>query len=79
MQDRKVKKWTIHPLFKPDNLHYDFAVIHLETPFEFSEHIRPICLPDPVASTSSFANQECFATGWGKDSFGKQLFDFHEN
>jgi hypothetical protein len=70
-QDRQAKKVSIHPLFKDNNLHFDFALIHLETPFELDEHIGTACLPDVVHSTDSFLSKNCVATGWGKDKFGE--------
>ena len=72
-QDRKAKKVSIHPLFKESNLNFDFALVHLETPFELNEHIDTACLPDATFSEASFFPQNCFATGWGKDKFGEFL------
>jgi hypothetical protein len=57
-------------LFDGQNLHYDFAVVHLAEPFVLGEHIDIICLPDLTHPTASFIGDSCVVTGWGKDKFG---------
>lgn len=61
----------IHPLYEPENLHNDFAVVHLAEPFVFARHIGKACLPDFKAPKDSFVGKDCVVTGWGKDKFGK--------
>lgn len=70
-QDRSAKYVSIHPGFSPLNLQNDFALIHLAEPFYLAPHIDVACLPDNLHSESSFIPQGCYATGWGKDRFGK--------
>ncbi|TMW42702.1 hypothetical protein DOY81_012218 [Sarcophaga bullata] len=40
-----------------------------EEPFVWQENIRPICLPD---ANTNFDHSRCYATGWGKDKFGRE-------
>jgi hypothetical protein len=35
-----------------------------------------MCLPDPDLEEDSYDTENCFATGWGKDKFGKLLWIF---
>ena len=72
-QDRFANHITIHPTFNPDNLHNDYALIHLKDPFILSPHVDVMCLPDQEFPELSFMSEHCFATGWGKDKFGKEL------
>lgn len=50
-------------------MHIPQAVIELEDPFQLDDHINTVCLPPIGLSTTS---QNCYATGWGKDMFGKE-------
>ncbi|UYV70532.1 PLG [Cordylochernes scorpioides] len=42
---------------------HDFALIQLNAPITFTDHILPICLPDDQAKTAD--DSRCMATGWG--------------
>lgn len=66
-QIRQVSSIKLHEKFVRANLHYDIAILYLETPFELAPNVKTICLPpaDVVAN-----NEECYATGWGKTKFG---------
>ena len=59
----KVKKVHIHPGWE-EGYEHDIALLELETPVQFNEHVQPVCLPD--------ADQEWVepgtlfvVTGWG--------------
>ncbi|XP_052392245.1 enteropeptidase isoform X8 [Carassius gibelio] len=41
----------------------DFALMHLQTPANFTDYIQPICLPDPGAPVEE--GRKCFIAGWG--------------
>ena len=75
-QDRQAKHISVHPAFNSKNLYNDFALVHLDTPFNLDDHIFPICLPNQH-STPFVEDDDCYAMGYGKDSFGRQkvLFD----
>ena len=46
-QIRQAEHIHPHPEFHKINVHNDLAVIHLNTSFQLSEHINPICLSNP--------------------------------
>ena len=46
-QDRRVSNILIHPEFDPNTLINDFAVLVLDQPFELTEYVGTVCLPDP--------------------------------
>jgi len=66
-QDRKVSSLKVHPLFRPDNLINDYALLFLAEDFVLASHLDTVCLPNP---DEVFDGETCFATGWGKDQFG---------
>lgn len=71
-QERKLKHISFHPGFNPKNVFNDVALLHVEEDFHLAEHINVICLPTaPVYD--DFDKNSCIATGWGKDSEGKQI------
>lgn len=67
-QDARVKEIILHENYNKGALYNDVALLILATPYTWEENVRPICLPQPGAN---FDHSRCFATGWGKDKFGK--------
>lgn len=67
--EREVTRVTNHPDFneKDKNFHNNLAVVEVVQAFQLAPHIDTICLPRPG---QSFQEEECTATGWGKDVFG---------
>jgi len=59
-----------HPEWmRPTQLNHDVALIELDRPARFNEHVMPICLPKigedvPVGRT-------CYITGWGQYTVGR--------
>lgn len=68
-QDRDVESITIHPQYYAGALYNDVALLILKSPFEIAENVDVVCLPKQNQVTS---NSRCYATGWGKDVFGKK-------
>merc|ERR1711892_1316135 len=50
----------VHPYYS--GLNYDFAIIKLSSPVEFSDSVQPICLPNP---NESYDDTLAEVTGWG--------------
>ncbi|XP_054082409.1 phenoloxidase-activating factor 2-like [Zeugodacus cucurbitae] len=67
-QDARVKEIIRHEYYNRGTLSNDVALLILETPFTWEENVRPICLP---RSNINFDYSRCYASGWGKDKFGK--------
>ena len=52
--------------FDPDTLDNDFAILKLQSPFSFNEHIQPACLPPLTSYLDPSSTEElCFTSGWG--------------
>jgi hypothetical protein len=67
-QDRTVKSIVTHPNYYAGALYNDIGLLFLESPVEYAENVDVVCLPPQGAV---FDHSQCFATGWGKDIFGK--------
>lgn len=68
-QDRDVKSFVIHEQYYKGALFNDIALLFLESPVELAENVQTVCLPPQDAA---FDHTRCFASGWGKDVFGKE-------
>jgi plasma kallikrein len=70
MQQRAANVITSHPLYlSPDPIDNDIAVVRINRPFKFTEHIKNICLNSGSHEVSTIG---CFASGWGADSINAQ-------
>lgn len=67
-QERLVTRVNSHPDFNPRTLAFDVAILELEKPIELADHINVVCLPPSDYDTR---RSDCFASGWGKNQFGK--------
>lgn len=68
-QDRRVREVISHEQFNKGSLKNDVALLILDQPFELAENIQPVCLPP---KNHNFDGNKCFASGWGKNVFGKE-------
>lgn len=68
-QDRDVESVVIHKDYYSGALFNDIAILFLKTPLNISENVDVICLP-PQGTVIN--NARCYASGWGKDVFGKE-------
>ncbi|XP_053685307.1 phenoloxidase-activating factor 2-like [Sabethes cyaneus] len=63
-QERNVTQAIIHENYDAKFLFNDIALLILEMPFEADENVQLICLPP---SGMVFDDEQCIATGWGKE------------
>jgi len=68
-QDRDVEKVIVHENFHSGALYNDYAILILKEPVEYAENVDIVCLPEV---NTIFDESRCFASGWGKDIFGKR-------
>ncbi|XP_052757325.1 phenoloxidase-activating factor 2-like [Galleria mellonella] len=69
-QDRDVEKVEVHKNYIKKNLFYNIAVLFLSAPMELTPNVGVVCLPPQNLRPE--AGTRCFASGWGKDNFGKE-------
>jgi len=55
-----------HPGWSQFNLHNDLALVHLPFAVNFTENIRPVCLPSHSEAGTAWDGEEAVASGWGK-------------
>lgn len=70
-QDRTVQKVIIHENYYAGALFNDFAILILSEPVNLIDNVDLVCLPE---RNDIFDNSQCFASGWGKDIFGKNIY-----
>ena len=58
-----------HPGYSPAQVLNDIALIRLELPVEFSNNVRPACLP--TDDSEDYVEKRAVVAGWGSTSFGK--------
>ncbi|XP_040563315.1 brachyurin-like [Lepeophtheirus salmonis] len=49
----------------------DFALIKLESPLEFNEYVRPVCIPTRADANETFVGESTTITGWGANGSDK--------
>lgn len=65
-QDRQVVDMVYHDEYNNNNLHYNIALLFLDTPFGITSNVNTVCLP-PVGF--NFNSALCYASGWGTNKF----------
>lgn len=68
-QDRQVRDFVVHPEYYRGGLFNDVALLFLAEPVVIAENVNTVCLPP---QGEIFDGSRCFASGWGKDLFGKE-------
>ncbi|RVE43043.1 hypothetical protein evm_012314 [Chilo suppressalis] len=69
-QDRNVASVVIHEGYDKGTFANDIALLFLTKPIDLAPNVGLACLPPPQQKVA--AGTKCFATGWGKDKFGKE-------
>ncbi|KAF5301626.1 hypothetical protein FQA39_LY10673 [Lamprigera yunnana] len=64
---RNVKRVIVHRKYDAATFENDLALLELEHPLQFDEHIVPICLP---REDEDFTGRMATVTGWGRLKYG---------
>jgi secreted trypsin-like serine protease len=68
-----VKSIRLHPQYRPNPVpQWDVALIELETPLTFTDHVQPVCLPAMDSDALADGNS-VWVTGWGTTSEGGSI------
>ncbi|XP_064480503.1 plasma kallikrein-like [Ornithodoros turicata] len=66
-EERYSEKIIMHKKFASIDdgaaLEYDYCLVRLSEPVNFTEYIGPVCLPEPE---EDYTHMTCTATGWGR-------------
>ncbi|CAL1267217.1 unnamed protein product, partial [Larinioides sclopetarius] len=67
-QEYDVAAVFVSPEYDSQTVDSDIALLHMETPFEFTHYIQPICLPDEGDEISPHARATILGkiSGWGR-------------
>ncbi|CAH1175582.1 unnamed protein product [Phaedon cochleariae] len=68
-QERNVVNIVARSDFNSGNLFNDVALLVLDRPIVRADNVGTVCLP---TQGQRVVSRECFVSGWGKDTFGKQ-------
>lgn len=60
-----------HPEYSSKLFRHDIAIIKFDTPADYTEYVRPICLWSESRSFDAIVNREGTVTGWGIDETGE--------
>lgn len=65
---RNVKRVVVHRGYRAKTFDNDLALLEMEQPVTFDEHIVPICLP---RGDEIILGEMGVVTGWGRLSYGE--------
>lgn len=65
---RNLKQVIAHPYYNPYTYDNDIALMELDSPVTYSNHIQPICLPAPQHQFN--AGDPVWISGWGASREG---------
>ncbi|XP_043077327.1 enteropeptidase [Puntigrus tetrazona] len=58
-----IDRVIMHQRYNRRTKESDFALMHLQTPANFTDYVQPVCLPDTGAELEE--GRKCFIAGWG--------------
>jgi hypothetical protein len=78
--DVGVEKIIVHPGYAPNSIskQNDIAIIKLDKVIQFSDYIRPICLPEIEHDEPLSPGTKMFVTGFGRTDLCKLLVNLRE-
>jgi plasma kallikrein len=70
MQQRVAVSIVAHPDYtSPEPITNDIAIVRVNQPFRFTDHVRNVCLN---SGSQKVSKSGCFASGWGAESYELQ-------
>ncbi|XP_050527110.1 serine protease filzig-like [Daktulosphaira vitifoliae] len=64
---KKIKRVIVHRQYDAATFENDIALLELESPVSYDQHIVPICMPD---EDDDFTGRMAVVTGWGRLKYG---------
>ena len=74
-KDRDVARIITHPAFESKRIWNDVGVLFVQQDFDVTDHISPVCIPSNPDDDGDYMSENCVATGWGRNKYGKRLND----
>uniref|UniRef100_A0AAV2LYI7 Acrosin n=1 Tax=Knipowitschia caucasica TaxID=637954 RepID=A0AAV2LYI7_KNICA len=69
-QVRYITKIQIHSDYNTTTLDNDVALLQLDSPWNFTDFVHPICIPRTEYEEASLNFSQCFISGWGSTYYG---------
>lgn len=70
---KNVKRVIVHRQYDAATFENDIALLELESPVSYDQHIVPICMPD---DEDDFTGRMAVVTGWGRLKYGERARSF---
>ena len=67
-EDHDIRSKTVHEKYNPATFQNDIALIRLEKPAIYKQHIVPVCLPPPNVK---YVGERATVVGWGRTAHGQ--------
>ncbi|XP_072043206.1 trypsin-1-like [Amphiura filiformis] len=63
-------EFYVHPLYDGETREWDMALMKVERPFEITDYVRTVCVPQKSQENEFEADEPVTITGWGTTSEG---------
>lgn len=73
---KNVRRVIVHRQYDPATFENDLALLELDSPVAYDEHIVPICMPK---EGEDYTGRMATVTGWGRLKYGKGKFFIMRN
>lgn len=70
---KNVRRVIVHRQYDPATFENDLALLELDSPVVYQEHIVPICMPK---EGEDYVGRMATVTGWGRLKYGNIIFYF---
>ncbi|XP_023123595.2 transmembrane protease serine 11D [Amphiprion ocellaris] len=75
VQIRGISKIKMHEDYNIVTVDNDVMLMLLSSPFNFTDHVQPVCTPQNVTHESILSFSSCFITGWGSAYYQGRLMN----
>ncbi|XP_044068319.1 transmembrane protease serine 11D [Siniperca chuatsi] len=74
-QIRSISEVKMHEDYDVDTADNDVTLVLLSSPFNFTDHVQPVCTPHNVTHELILNFSHCFITGWGSTYYKGRLMN----